>query len=343
MPIKDKLQIILITYNRLKYLKNTLENLLDSQSPIKDFDLTILDNKSNDGSSELIKEYVKRHPNIKHIINNRNIGGNGNIAHAITIADKEYVWIICDDDKYDFSNWDKVEKAIMEKHDVIIVDNEYIKYPDEIADIIFQLSFLPSGIYKTEKIDNNVIRNVYDNISNWFPHLPLAINIANTSKDFYILDNPVVKNGQQERIMNNEKCSDDSLIRDNDFDKVYPEQTIYNWQIAYIRSLSILNGGRKTVSKAIDLAIKHPPANVGNNIYSFTKQIVEASNRNRLFSGIFYDIYYRLSFKYKLLLIWHKLVQILIPFFTTNRGIYIRIGALKTKIIPFTFSKKRTS
>ena len=117
----QSIEIILITYNRKKHLQNTFNQIFAEESPIKDFPITILDNKSTDGTSELIEEYRIKFPNIKHIINNRNIGGNANIARAFEIASKEYVWILCDDDEYDFTHWKDVEKAIEENYDAIVI------------------------------------------------------------------------------------------------------------------------------------------------------------------------------------------------------------------------------
>ena len=59
MSIKDKLQIYLITYNRKIQLEHTLKQILAKDSPIRNFDITILDNASTDGASELIDEYCQ--------------------------------------------------------------------------------------------------------------------------------------------------------------------------------------------------------------------------------------------------------------------------------------------
>ena len=106
--LKDKLEIILVTYNRKPYLEDTLNQLFCDESPIKDCNFTILDNCSTDGSSELIQEYSKKYNNIKHIRHNKNIGGNANITRAIEIATKKYFWVLCDDDKYDWTNWKEI-------------------------------------------------------------------------------------------------------------------------------------------------------------------------------------------------------------------------------------------
>ena len=110
MSLKNKLDIILITYNRKKFLTRTLEQIFSEKSPIKNLDITILNNVSTDGSTELINEYCQKFPNIKHVIHNHNIGGNANIARAFEIASKDYVWVLCDDDFYNWENWAEIER-----------------------------------------------------------------------------------------------------------------------------------------------------------------------------------------------------------------------------------------
>lgn len=177
--INDILEIILITYNRKEYLEHTLKQILASNSPLHDLDITILNNKSNDGTNELINEYCQHFKNIKHIIHNKNIGGNANIARAFEIASKKYVWVLCDDDNYDFTHFDEVVEAIKNNNDIILTSQYDLEKKENIATIVRQLTFLPSAIYKTENITNDVMQNIMYNISNMFPHLILGISIIN--------------------------------------------------------------------------------------------------------------------------------------------------------------------
>jgi len=64
MTLKDKLEIILITCDRKTSLKETLNEILDESSPVKDFSITILNNNSTDGTTELLEDYAKKYPEI---------------------------------------------------------------------------------------------------------------------------------------------------------------------------------------------------------------------------------------------------------------------------------------
>ena len=172
MNIRDKLQIYIITYNRIKKFKSTLDTILNS--PVKSFDMTILDNASTDGTSELIEDYCQKYSNLKHIRHSHNIGGNANICRAFEMgasSGKEYFWVLCDDDKYDFSNWCEVEERIRANDDVICLCDYVFPSQDKKtypSYQIFQLTFVPAGIYKTELITGDVLINMYDAILTMF-------------------------------------------------------------------------------------------------------------------------------------------------------------------------------
>ncbi len=191
--LNEILEIIIITYNRKDYLSNTLKQLFDDNSPVRSLDVTIINNKSNDGTDEVINEYSKKFNNIKHIINKRNIGGNANIARAFEISSKKYFWILCDDDNYDFQYFDEIIEGIQENYDIILTSKYDLKIKENIATILRQLTFLPSGVYKTENITNDVMQNMMYNVSNMFPHLIAGISVINKNGKIFIPKHEVVK------------------------------------------------------------------------------------------------------------------------------------------------------
>ena len=332
--IKDKLEIILITYNRKYFLERTLKQLFAENSPIKDFPITILDNKSTDGSSELIEEYRAKFPNIKHIIHNRNIGGNANIARTFEIASKEYLWVICDDDIYHWENWTEVENAINNDYDAVVVALHNITDRNNISDIIFQLTFLPGGIYKTSTINENVIRNIYDNISNIFPHIPVAINIANKNGRFYLLNKPLVENGWEIAAKINDKAADGSYLRGNDTSELFPVTQNLCWYIGYVNSLTLLNK-KNAVMDGIKSALTYPP--LGTNIYQVVEYIVNQSLKNKKSINLFYDFFCRVDFKTKLIMLYYRYCPI---FYRTPKGVHVKLfNKLKIRILPYMFCK----
>lgn len=198
MSAKDKLQIVLITYNRERYLSETLSTLFSEASPVKDFDITILDNHSTDGTRALVEKHQSTHPNLKYICHNRNIGGNANIARAFEIATREYLWIICDDDDYDWSAWNGVENAIEENHNVICVADFNIPKDKrtDAAYLIHQMTFLPSVIVSTSLLTAEALRNIYDTTIFMFPHLAPIIMHINQGGKIFLSPRPIVHFGE---------------------------------------------------------------------------------------------------------------------------------------------------
>lgn len=193
--MKNILEVILITYNRKKHLERTLKSIFDQGSPIADLDFTIVDNASSDGSADVIKAYAAKYPNIRYIRRNRNIGGNANIAGAFELAAKKYLWVLCDDDTYDFSAWPQITKAIEEDYDLILTNKEYLN--GRLSGLLRRLSFLPSAIFKTSFLDENVMANIFDNIPNWFPHLAVSVSIFNKSGRIFTPSANIVITGME--------------------------------------------------------------------------------------------------------------------------------------------------
>lgn len=190
------LEIILITYNRKSFLQQTLAQLLADNSPVKNLPLTVLDNASTDGSSELLHTLAAAHPNLTHLRHEKNVGGNANICKALERAHQKYVWVLADDDTYDWTHWPEVEQAIAAGTDFIVVSKTFSPgRPLRDFEIINEMSFLPAAIFKTEHITGEVLQAAYHNISNSFPHLALACALFNQHKPYYETTGNIVNQG----------------------------------------------------------------------------------------------------------------------------------------------------
>lgn len=188
----SELEIIIPTYNRKAKLRRTLDLMLGLDSPVRNCSITILNNCSNDGTFEMLEDYASKYPNLKFITNVRNIGGDANITRCYEIASKKYVWVVGDDDSYDFTHFDEVENAIREEYDAIVVaDFHLIQKPYHIGNIMNQLSLISAGIFKTENITIDVIQNAYLNIMNLFPHMSLITALVNKNARFFVTSSPI--------------------------------------------------------------------------------------------------------------------------------------------------------
>ena len=235
MSAKDKLQIILITYNREQFLSKTLACLFSDTSPVRSVDITILDNHSTDGTKSLVKKYQSTYSNLKYICHNRNIGGNANIARAFEIATREYLWVICDDDEYDWSAWNDVENAIEENHNVICVADFNI--PNEkrkdTSYLIHQMTFLPSIIINTSLLTAEALRNIYDTAVFMFPHLAPIIMYINQGGEIFLSERPIVHFGTHQ--------ADNSFIRGYSASMIFNRARTMSMIIGFLNLTSNLN------------------------------------------------------------------------------------------------------
>ena len=195
------LTITLVTYNRAEYLRNTLEALLCEESPIRNCPITILDNRSTDTTTSVINGFRKQHPNVAHIVNRFNVGGDVNIAKAMErYGDTPYHWILCDDDKYDWSGWPDVEDAMHRGEKLICVGDRFLpaneKGRADPAMQLQQMTFLPSIIYGPGTITDTVLRNAYEHTFALFQHLAPVVTYLNHGGTIYVAKRGIVRPGE---------------------------------------------------------------------------------------------------------------------------------------------------
>lgn len=199
--LKESFEILVVTYNRKAYLEHTLQQLLAADSPVKEVSITILDNCSTDGTSELIDAFCTKYPNLKHIRHVRNIGGNANIARAFELAQKEYFWVLADDDDYDFTHWDEVEKEMKKKAGLIVVNREYLPKEQKNFqpwDFLRFLTFMPAAIHRRDTLQEQDIIHIHYTVPLWFPHLAACIAAINKRLPFCVVSDNIVLTGKNE-------------------------------------------------------------------------------------------------------------------------------------------------
>jgi len=285
MNIKEKLKIVLITYNRKNYLKDTLNTFLSDNSPVKDFDITIIDNHSTDGTTEMLQDYANMYNNITHIINPINIGGNANSCKAFCeYLNKEYIWVICDNDSYDWSSWNEIEYAVENKYDVIMTRH----CQNNISELFYKANLISSAIYKTENITSSVVENMYDNIRYSFPHLAVMAKNLNDNNKIFIVNNDIVKVGINPGYTT-------TLIRGRENKDIPDFKKNMFWSVGYFNSLALINSKEKQ-HKIID-GLRH----YHKNLFELFKSIMIY---NKMFADNDYNnlqsIFKFLNFKQRL-------------------------------------------
>ena len=206
--MQQELEIILITYNRCSDLQRTLSALLAENSPVKNLSITILDNHSTDGTQALLQQWSQTHPNVHAVRHVRNIGSNANIARAFEMATAKYVWVICDDDDFHWDVWPEVEQALQDSADAIVVNTEYTHGATEIGKLYRLVTFLPSCIYKTSLLTEQVMLMMYANVATWFPHLAVMAQVLNNKGKIAVTSDNIVTAGKNNGRINLGKKED---------------------------------------------------------------------------------------------------------------------------------------
>jgi glycosyltransferase involved in cell wall biosynthesis len=202
------IEIVMITYNRRESLRRTLNAIRSSD--LSNLKITVLDNCSTDGTSEMLsdleREGIFRFKHIRHEIN---IGALANTMRAYELATEEYVWIICDDDDYNFSAFPEVLTVLKnQRPDVVVVGSPInasaeklfsnrtgkILHAHELSDTELPrlLTFLPSAIIKTEKLKGCDFSVGYELAHTFMPQFFWISQLINLDWSVYVLTNLMV-------------------------------------------------------------------------------------------------------------------------------------------------------
>lgn len=107
---KIKLSIHCITYNHAPFIRKALDGFVMQKTNFP-FEAVIGDDCSTDGTTEIIKEYAAKYPNIiKPIFHNKNTGGQQNYFDVANACSGEYV-AMCEGDDY-WTDENKLQKQV---------------------------------------------------------------------------------------------------------------------------------------------------------------------------------------------------------------------------------------
>ena len=120
--INPKLSICIGTYNRAKFIGETLDSMLVQLEP--GVEIVIVDNASSDNTSEVMAQYSSCHPEIHYFRKPENTGFDRNYDEAVKYARGEYCWLMSDDDLLCPGAIAKVLSVLGGEDDLIVVNSE---------------------------------------------------------------------------------------------------------------------------------------------------------------------------------------------------------------------------
>lgn len=122
--MEPQLTIAIPTYNRLVYLKKSLQRILDYTKGHDEIELFVSDNASTDGTKEYIEGIRKKYRNLNYYRNDKNLGLDGNFLNCFQRAKGKYLWMISDDD-YITENALEMVLEVLAQKPVIVFCNPY--------------------------------------------------------------------------------------------------------------------------------------------------------------------------------------------------------------------------
>lgn len=201
MSLKDELDIYLITFNRKEKLQQTLEKLSSVDSPLQKFEINILDNDSIDGTADLCQEYCEKNPDWKYIKNHRNLGISGNIIKAMELASKKWLWVICDDDDFDWDNWNEIENALnSDEYDIVHTTYSEGFRNETYPYLINEEAFIPTAIYNTKHLTPLTMNNAYAMAYTLLPHHAIGCKVINENGKIFVPQKRCVLQGHDDKL-----------------------------------------------------------------------------------------------------------------------------------------------
>lgn len=131
--MKNELAVVVVTYNRLEWLKKNLDSLKNQTKKINK--IFIIDNNSTDGTVEFLKRLKIDSIDIECVYLQKNIGGAGGFYTGLKIANEQnYEWIsLMDDDCIlDENCYNVLFDRDLEKKDAYIPMRYSFENPNEI-------------------------------------------------------------------------------------------------------------------------------------------------------------------------------------------------------------------
>ena len=106
----EKISILMPSYNYASYIREAIESVI--KQTYTNWELIIIDDASTDSSLGIIKEYLRKDPRIKLVINEKNLGLAKTLKKGISFAEGNWIaFLECDDIFQPTSLEKKIEAA----------------------------------------------------------------------------------------------------------------------------------------------------------------------------------------------------------------------------------------
>lgn len=123
-----KVNIIVPVYNAEKYLRYTLDSLVNQT--IDSYELIIVNDGSNDSSQQIIDEFKYKHPNIIRSYTKENGGIADARNYGLSMVNSEYFGFVDSDDLVEPNMFESLYNSAISNNSDVVFSNFYWTYPD---------------------------------------------------------------------------------------------------------------------------------------------------------------------------------------------------------------------
>lgn len=120
--------IIIPSYNASKYIKETIESVLNQT--YQNWEMIIIDDDSNDTSRDIIEQYIEKDKRIKPLYNEKNIGAAQSRNKGIELSKGEYIAFLDSDDLW-LPNKLKQQIQLMQEENILLSYTSYYTINEE--------------------------------------------------------------------------------------------------------------------------------------------------------------------------------------------------------------------
>ncbi|MCI7476758.1 MAG: glycosyltransferase, partial [Selenomonadales bacterium] len=196
--IKEKRPLLTVgipTYNRLQYLKVSLEAVLKQAGNNSNVEILVSDNLSTDETAKYVKKLTKRYRNLRYHCHEENIGGDRNFLSIYLNAKGKFALALGDDDNLENHVIDNV-LDILEKNsnisllqllhqggsDKVILGKTVSSYMKKVS---FNSTFISGLIFNTDLL--KMIPNLDAEINSSFNQVYLTLSLIKKYENYGIL------------------------------------------------------------------------------------------------------------------------------------------------------------
>src|SRR3989344_1018842 len=124
---KTILTVVTPVYNEANTVIDLLTQVYNLKSNLFDKEMIVVESKSTDGIRELVQNFVRKHPTVKLILEEKPQGKSSAVRKGIAVATGDIILIQDADLEYDVNDYDKLVKPIIDGKTSFVLGSRHLR------------------------------------------------------------------------------------------------------------------------------------------------------------------------------------------------------------------------